>query len=228
MTISDDTLSALIDGELEPAEAERVEALIARDSVLARRYERLRLANALTREAFAPLASAPLKLRAAAGVFDPWRGYAAIGAAAFAAGMAGLALGLSFTRDDAWRLLALDGGVVASGDVARALDETRSGGEMRRAGARVAPLYSFRDQAGRACRVFRASLRENAIEAAACREDGKWRVMALAPTTAPSDGFSQAGGDDAATIESTVDALWATEIGDAEERALIARKWAAK
>lgn len=226
MTISDDILSALLDGELEPAEAERIEALVARDPVLAQRHERLRLAQSLTREAFAPFASVPLKLRAAAGAFGAWPRLAATGAALLAAGIAGLVFGLSLRGDGAGRLFALDGGVIASAGVARALDETASGGQARRAGVRVAPLYSFRDHAGRACRVFRASLRESALEAAACRESGSWRLVVLAPAAALTEGFSQAGHADAAAIESAVDTVWAAEITGAEERALIARGWA--
>src|SRR5262245_37020075 len=225
MTISDDILSALIDGELEPAEAERVEILIARDPLLARRFERLRRADAFTQQAFAPLASVPLKLRAAAGAFDGWRRFAAAGATALAAGAAGLLLGLSLSRDDVGRLLVLNNGLAASADMARGLDETASGEETRRGGVRIAPLYSFRDQGGRACRVFAASLRNVAIEGVACREAGSWLLAALVPTAARvDDRFTQAGADDARAIEAAVDALGPTEITSAEERALIARK----
>ena len=93
---------------------------------------------------------------------------------------------------------------------------------------RVAPLYSFRDRDGRACRVFQASLRNSAIEAVACREAGNWRLAALAPAAPQTDRFSQAGADDAQAIESAVDALGPTEITSVEERALIARRWAAE
>jgi hypothetical protein len=228
MTISDDILSALIDGELEPAEAERVEMLIARDPLLAQRFERLRRADVHTQKAFEPFVSVPIKLRAAAGAFDAWRRFAAVGAASLAACAAGLVLGLSLSRDDVARLLALDNGVVASPDMARALDQTASGGETRRGDVRVAPLYSFRDRDGRACRVFQASLRNSAMEAVACREGRSWRVAALAPAAASTNRFSQAGADDAQAIESTVDALGPTEITSVEERALIASGWAAK
>jgi hypothetical protein len=228
MTISDDILSALIDGELEPAEAERVEILIARDPALAQRFERLRRADVHTQEAFEPFVSVPIELRAAAGAFDTWRRFAAVGAASLAACAAGLVLGLSLSRDDMGRLLALDSGVVASPNLTRGLDETASGGEARHGGVRVAPLYSFRDRDGRACRVFQASLRNSAIEAVACREGESWRLAALAPATPSAGRFSQAGGDDAQVIESAVDALGPTEITGVEERALIARGWAAK
>jgi hypothetical protein len=228
MTISDDILSALIDGELEPAEAERVEILISRDPELAQRFERLRRADVHTQKAFEPFVSVPIKLRAAAGAFDAWKRFAAVGAASLAACAAGLVLGLSLGRDDVERLLALDNGVVASADMARALDATASGGATRRGEVRVAPLYSFRDRDKRACRVFQASVRNSAIEAVACREAGDWRLAALAPAALPTNRFNQAGADDAQAIEAAVDALGPTEITSVEERALIARNWAAK
>jgi hypothetical protein len=225
MTISDDILSALIDGELEAAEAERVEALIRREPMLAQRVQRLRLAQALTQEAFAPFASAPLKLRAAAGAFDAWPRLAATAAIAIAAGAAGLVLGLALGGDGEERLFSLDAGVVASAEVAAALDQTASGDAARRAGFEVAPLYSFRDQEDRLCRAFRASVGESAIEAAACRQGDDWRLIALAPADAPVEGFSQAGGVSAAVIESAIGEVWKAEIGGEEERALIARRW---
>jgi hypothetical protein len=225
MTIKDDILSAYLDGELAPEDAERLRALLACDADLAQRFERLRLAGELAREAFEPLAlaRAPHALRAAAGA--SWSRFAAPAAAALAACAAGVVLGVSLRGEGSGRLFSIDGGIVAAPAVARALDDAATSATMRSGGVAVAPIYSFRDGDGRACRAFRASASDATVEGAACRDGAIWRILALAPTQARSGAFVQAGGDEPAAVAAAVDAAFAEEISAEEEAELIARGW---
>ena len=225
MTISDDTLSAYIDGELEPQEAERVRALITQDASLAARVERLRKATRLTQEAFAPLSSAPapLSLRTAAGVTPVWRRYSGHIGAALAAGVAGLVIGMSL-RGGSSDLV--DEQLRASPVIAGALTATVSGEESRWGDMSVTPIYSFRTENGRVCRVFHARASRTDVEGAACREGAAWRVVALAPASARTGAFTQAGSDEPAAVAAAVDALGAGDVlNPTEERGLIATNW---
>jgi anti-sigma factor RsiW len=226
MTIKDEVLSAYLDGELAPDEAERVRALLARDGDLAERLERLRLAGDLAREAFAPLAvaAAPQALRAAAGA--SWTRVAAPAAMAIAACAAGIVLGVSIRGDGVGRVLALDGGMIASPALSRGLGQTASGAMTRSGGVEVAPLYSFRDGSDRACRVFRAEASGAAMEGAACRDGATWRILAIAPAAVRStDAFAQAESEEPAAVAAAVDVVYASEISAEEEARLIAREW---
>lgn len=225
MTIKDDILSAYLDGELAPEETERVRALLGRDADLAERLERLRLAGELTREAFAAvaLAPAPHVLRVAAGA--GWSRFVAPAAAALAACAAGVMLGVSLRGEGAARLLSIDGGIVAAPAVARALDKAANGAAMHSGGVETAPIYSFRDGDGRACRVFRAAASGATMEGAACRHGATWRILALSPAQVQSGAFVQAGGDEPAAVAAAVDAAFAEEISAEEEAELIARGW---
>jgi hypothetical protein len=223
MTIRDEILSAYLDGELAPEDAEPVRALLSRDGKLRERLERLRLASDLTREALAPLAVATPALRAATGI--SWRRYAAPGAAAIAACAAGIVFGLLMSGDGEESLFMLDGGIIAAPPVAHALDETPSGGSMRSGDVELAALYSFRDEEGRACRVFRARLSGAAVEGAACRDGARWRMLALTPAEASALGYTEANSAEPAAIAAAVDEAYAQEIDAAEEAALIAGGW---
>lgn len=225
MTIKDDILSAYLDGELAPEETERVRALLARDADLVERLDRLHLAGEFTREAFAPLALAPVPhaLRAAAGASR--LGFAASAAAALAACAAGVVLGVSLRGEGAGRLLSIDGGIVAAPAIARALDEAANGAATHSDGVEAAPIYSFRDGDGRACRVFRAAVSDATMEGAACRDGATWRILAFAPAQARGGAFVQAGGDEPAAVAAAVDAVFAEEIDAEEEAELIARGW---
>lgn len=226
MTIKDEILSAYLDGELEPEEAERVRGLLARDADLAERLERLRLAGELAREAFSPLAAepAPRALRAAAGA--SWARFAAPAAMAIAACAVGIVLGVSIRGEGAGRLLVLENDMIAAPAVARLLDQTASGATARSGGVEVAPLYSFRGKGGGACRVFRAEASSVAMEGAGCRGDDGWRILALAPVQLAEDGaFTPAEGAEPEAIAAAVDAVFVEEIEAEEEVALIAGGW---
>lgn len=227
MTISDDILSAYLDGELEPAEAERVRTLVERDAGLVERLARLEQAGVLTREAFAPLMAspAPHALRVASGERFDWKRIVARSATALAACAAGIVLGVSLRGEGAGRLFALDRGMLAAPALASGLDTTMSGASSVRGGVAVTPVYSFRDVDGRACRVFRSEAGATVLEGAACREGGAWRIEALAPAVAVEGRFSQASGDEPAAVAGAMDRLWADEIAAEEEARLIAQGW---
>jgi len=222
MTIRDEVLSAYLDGELEPAEAERVRVLVARDNDLAERLGRLRLAGDLTREAFAPLSVAPPQLRAAAGA--NWRRLVAPAVAAIASCATGVVLGYSMRDDDVGALFVSDNGLVAAPAVSHGLDRTLSGAMTRRGAVELTVLYSFRDDQARACRVFRASLPSVATEAVACLEGEHWHVLALAPIR-DAGGFRQAESAEPDAVAAAVDGLFAEEIDPEGEIELIASGW---
>lgn len=225
MTISDDTLSAYIDGELEPQEIERLRALIASDASLSVRVDRLRKTTSLTQEAFAPLAvsPAPRSLQAAANVSPFWRRYSGHVGAALVASVAGLVIGMSL-RGGASSLM--DENLRASPVIAGALTAVVSGEGSRWGAMLVTPIYSFRTQQGGVCRVFHVHARETAMEGAACRAGADWRVVALAPARARQGAFTQAGSDEPAAVAAAVDELAAGDaLSATEERALIATNW---
>lgn len=222
MTIKDEVLSAYLDGELSPEEAARVEALLAHNPKLGERLARLRLAGELAREAFAPIGAAIPALSIAAGV--NWRRHAAPVAAAIAACAVGVVLGLSMRGDGASALFEFNEGVLVSPAMTHVLDQTPSGARTRRGAVELVALYSFRDEEGRACRVFRASVSGVLTEAAACRDGERWRVLALAPVRAV-DGFMQADSAEPEAVAAAVDGVFAAEIDAAAEAELISRDW---
>lgn len=231
--IDDETLYAYLDGELPGEEARRVETALAADPALADRLDAQRRLRARLRDAFDPVADAPVPAGIAALPGNP--GVAAIGAerarrrgfglpqwaAVAAALVAGLFGGHMLARAPGAPMAGRDGRMAATAEVAAALDT-----QLASAGAARAPVQvrlTFRDANGAICRSYDAA----AASGVACREKDIWAIRALFPHDRPAGGaYRMAGTADAAAM-AYVDAVIVGEPFDAEaERRALQSGWA--
>ena len=235
MTISDETLMAYVDGELDAAGRASVEAAIQQDADVGKRVARQRALREKMQGAFSAVLEEPVPdrlIQAARGqpakvpvvsaarqgrVADLSRAKAAARRensalppwrpAAMAASLL-LGLGLGFL---AWHgpstmiRTGAGGGLVAGAALAEALSTQLS--DDRSANRPAIAGMSFRDKSGDYCRTF--SLTGAAASAGlACREGSQWRIKALAqsPRSAPDSGnFRTAGSDGSAAIRAAVE-----------------------
>lgn len=224
---SDSEVMAFVDGEADPALAERLHAALLRDPALAAQVERQRALRARLVRAFASDLDEPVPERLRALLPPPRRPVPARtlprwgGWALAASLLAGIGLGWwARTPGEAapWQLGPE--GLTAQGALASALErQPGSGG-----GALRIPV-TVRDAAGRPCRAF-------VLEASAglaCRGDaGRWAITLLAASpAAPAGGLRPAASPLPAAVLQAVDAVAAgPSLGPDEEDAAIARGWA--
>jgi hypothetical protein len=199
MKIEEETLMAYVDGELDPASAARVEAALADDPELAAAVAHERALRQRLRSAFDPIIDEPIPERliaAARGEKTPpqaapanlplrrrgtWRYWGAMAA--------GILIGVLFAQalpdsgSGPWRSGA-DGVLVASGELARALDTQLASAPA--ASTAVIGL-SFKATSGEYCRTFTTS-QPRTWAGLACRGSQGWYVPALMETQAPANG----------------------------------------
>ncbi|HWQ85759.1 hypothetical protein [Brevundimonas sp.] len=230
----DEILMRRVDGELTPEAGAAIDAAAAGDPALARRLERLRGLRTLAREAF-PAAPDPrdaeLTRLIVAGASRPeprtarlagrlreafaprhapvWGGAAA---ACFVLGLTVGWLGQDRTQDG---FVVGSGGAVADAALVRVLDRGLAAdgtdGEGRAVG------LTFRDADGRWCRTFEAG--GAGVAGLACRDEGDWRLEALAAFRPSGSEIRTAGADTPAAVLAAVDALVAGETLDAAAEA---------
>ena len=205
MKFSDEMLMAYADGELDPAAHAEIEAAMATDPEVARAVERHRAFTANVRGAYQSVLEEPVPARLAALVstdedktaempivqlgdrraeIDRRAAQAAAAArprlpqwAAIAASLAiGLLVGLFALREPATPWQESGEGLVARGDLDRALT-TQLAGEAEVSAVRVG--ISFRNRQGGYCRAFQLQ-REAPLAGLACREEGDWHLQVLA------------------------------------------------
>jgi hypothetical protein len=230
MTISDETLMAYADGELDAATRASVEAAMRADPEMAKRVARHRALREAMQGAFSGVLEEPVPERliaAARGqnsapkgavvdlslVREAARRKTASGPrrwqpAAMAASLA-LGVGLGFL---AWHgpgaLIrpGSGGGLVATAALAEALATQLSDD---RSPARVAVTgLSFRSKSGEYCRTFSLT-GTDASSGLACREGNDWKIKALAesPRAATNSGnFRTAASADSPAIRAAVEA----------------------
>lgn len=208
MTISDQTLMAYVDGELDAETRAAVEASMASDPGVAKRVARQRalrkklraeydrvlaeavpdrlLATARTAPAAPPeatvtdLARARARRAAHAGHRWSWPQWGAVAASL----VLGVLLGQALLRSPgAGPIDARDGRLVAQGALAEALSEQLASSQA--IDARIGMGLSFRSRSGDYCRTF--VLREGpGLAGLACRERNDWVVQMIAPNEAPT------------------------------------------
>lgn len=220
MAIDDETFFAWLDGELDAAEADEVEAAVAADPRLARMAEQHRRLGARLKDAFGTVVDAPIPERVEAAVRT-------VGGAVVDLGSRRRApTGRSWSRLPQWAAMAaslavgiLVGGTFIGGQEASPI-EVRGGKiyaaaqlddalEQRLASADEAGSVriglTFRDQAGAVCRSFTGE----ESSGLACRDGSDWQVRGLfaAPEGQAGDYRMAAGTDPnlAALIDSTID-----------------------
>lgn len=241
IAFSDEALSAFLDGEAEPAVAERILGALETDPLLAERLDALRRADTALHAAMDGLLEGPPPLallaaleRAPSAEILPFRRKAVSAltgwapAAAAAALVLGVALGLAAPRRDAALVAVGDGGPVAGKQLAAALSSARGGTAVDLMGARMIVALSFRAGDGRLCRQFQLAANGGGSAAVACRDPGDWRLEGWTRTMAqPEGGYRTAGGPDDAVLAAVVGRLGLIDTLDARaESTAIGSHWA--
>jgi hypothetical protein len=234
--LDDETFFAWLDGELAPAEAERVSAVIAASPALTAKAREHRELGLKLKTAFAPIASealpetllpprpAPAKVldftaaasnRAARRGAWQWPQLAAMAAS--------LAIGVvsgSLLLDSSQSPVDVQSGVlVASGTLDRALDTQLASADQSKAAVRIG--LTFKQQDGQICRSF-TTVSSSGL---ACRDVGRWQVQGLFAADPQSGDYRMAAGADPA-LSALIDARLAGEPFDAaSERKALAQGW---
>lgn len=204
--ITNEMLSAYIDGELAPQEMERVREAIAADELLAARLRQFRRVDRLLTEFSSaidaqPVPPAVLALLNPPGADADAAGSAApravvlpltrrplhrgAGALALAAGLVlAVAIVLQFNaRDGAqtgFEELVRTGAVVPSSPLHHALEDVRSDETYALAsgaGLEITPVLSFVSTRQEYCREFRVDAAARAARGVACRRDDRWETL---------------------------------------------------
>lgn len=241
--ISNETLMALADGELDPAQAARLEAELQtngglRQRVAALQAQRNRLAAAfntvleepvpdrLTRLLQTPPENAATVVhlaekrveRARQRSMPSWAQWGGMAASV----MLGVWLGAQMGGKGAGSDMALDQGrLLAGGTVAKAL-ATQLASEPQTGNA-VAVQLSFVDKGGDYCRTFSTS----AIAGLACLQNGQWAVQQVASVEASTSGEVRqaASALPQALLEAVDQRMAGTTLGAAAERTARDKGW---
>lgn len=241
MTITDEILSAFLDGELGPLEAAEVEAAIKADPALASRLKSLEAATRHFAEAVRAIDDAPMPASVEA-LLRPkadnvvqfkkprrgapkWLIPAALAATLAAIVVAGGDLGRT-PGVDAGAFAVAAGPVDPKSGLHRALEQSPSAEEHTVRGGSVRPVATFRIAGGALCREFVAIINSNAARAVACRGDRQWTVKIAAEDDSAAGGGYQPASGPAGAISAYVDeAIAGDALGVDEESALIKAGW---
>jgi anti-sigma factor RsiW len=253
MNVSDESLMAFVDGELDAAQRADVERALAGDAVLQARVADMQVQRRRVLAAFATVLDEPMPERLAGLLANPPGASPAtlvnLGEARAAraeraerraipswaqwGGMAasvvlGVLLGLQFAGRGGDASLGLrDGRLVAGGPIEQALSTQLAGANnsanTSTSGSPVAVQLSFVDRAGAFCRTFSTA----SVAGLACRRDGQWAVQALAAAEGTPDGaMRQASSSLPRAVLDAVDQRMAGDALDAErERQARDRGW---
>jgi anti-sigma factor RsiW len=225
MTVSDETLMAYADGEVDTATRAIVEAAMRDDPEVRRRVAHHRALREAVKGAFAAVIDEPVPQRLiaaarsapAGSVVDlaVARNAAAVKAsrgsrwqpAAMAASLLlGLALGyLGWRGSNTLVRVSASGDLVAGAGLAEALSSQLSADHPP--GTVATTGLSFRAKTGDYCRTF-ALTATHANSGLACREGGSWKIKVLAQsagTPANSSGFRPAASADSAAVRAAVE-----------------------
>jgi len=241
--IDDDTLQAYVDGELDAAEAARIDAVLAQDDALARRVRQAHALRAQLRAAFDPVLDEPVPARLSAllqpraaptvSLLEAGRDAPAarrraprrwlLPGAALAASVALLAVGLWWHAGN--ELVRMrNGEPYAAGVLGRALDQSLA--SEPDAHATVAIGLTFRAANGHICRSF--TVRTSPARAGlACHAAAGWALPVLVPAAPPEGGeLRQAASGLPPAVQAAIDARLRGEVFDAQqERAARAAGW---
>jgi hypothetical protein len=237
--ITDETIMAYVDGELDAAGIAELEAAMAADPAVAERVARQAELRATASQAFAGVLheAVPERLLRVAGVLpegaevvrpdfrreiEP-KSHKPVRPLYWAAMAATLVVGVLAGRMlDPAPFAAGPGGLQARGDLAAALDRKPSAQDgVVRIG------LSFRNNERAYCRTFQMD--REALAGLACRERDRWMVrMTAASKAGPADGngYRMAGSAIPAPVLASVDETIVGEPLDAaQERAALAAGW---
>lgn len=242
MIISDETVMAYVDGELDDATRASVEAALATDPDLAQRVARHRELRNRVQDAFDPVLAEPVPerlLAAAKGIAAnardgnivalkriparrwTWPQWGAI-AASLVLGV--LVAPLVRHQPAVGALDIIDGEILASGVLAHALSQQLASNQSPDAPTRIG--VSFLSRSGHYCRTFELQ-NNSALAGLACRDGVNWRLEALALTRArpPTSGeYRPAAASLSAVIEQAVRELIEGDPLDAQGEAVARSK----
>ena len=230
MTISEETLMAYADGELDAEARASVEAAMQEDPEIGKRVARHRALREAMRDAFSAVLEEPVPDRLIAAARGPTvasknavvdlsiareaargKNFAAPRrwqpAAMAASLLLGLGLGFLAWHGSGGALIqsGAGGGLIASVALAEALSTQLS--DDRSADRVAITGLSFRNKSGDYCRTFSLT-GTDAIAGLACREGTDWRIEALAqsPRSAANSGnFRTAASQDSPVIRAAVE-----------------------
>ena len=210
MSFDPTTLAAFVDGELDDLAARRIAREAESDPALANEIARHRALKATLTAHFAPVVAETVPERLRSLLIEPGvdtsladrrearrARFAPMHWGAIAASLVlGLTLGLKPWLPAA-DVTNANGALVASGQLAAALDTQLASNQP--AGADIRIGMSFRDKDGRTCRSFEG----RDLSGIGCRDDGRWALERTMPGQAGGDYRQAASGAlaaDAATM----------------------------
>lgn len=223
--VSDEILSAFIDGQLDGAQRDELERRLAADPQLRTRLEELSKVDGLLREAFDPpdFAETPERFRALVEresapsdkvrLFRPrargldWRMPIAASLALALSGAGGYWAGRGSVSGA--NLVAEAGSIqIGASTPLFALLEATPSATQRDAGALgvFKPSIAYQAADGRFCREFELAEEANRLAGIACRNDESWRVEVLVAGATAQDGYAPVS-DDNAALDGTLDRL---------------------
>lgn len=224
MSITDEMLTAYVDGELPEGQRAVVDSAVAADPALFERLEQHRRLRARVFGAFAGVTSesVPERLVAAAtpsnvvSLAERRRG-PPVWAAIAASLVVGVLAGVTLPRLSEQPMIGSD--LTAHGELAEALDKQLASAPTDSA---VRVGLSFRGESGY-CRTFN----EASVAGLACREGDGWRVrMAVARDGGPSGDYRMAGSETPPQVLEAAQSLMVGEPLDAAaEAAAQAKGW---
>jgi hypothetical protein len=242
--ITDETLMAYADGELDGPRANAVRAALRGDRKLRARLDEMQSMNELIRAAFTPelevpdrfanllspgaegkVVSLPERLRQRARRWVP-------AGAAIAAGVAGLMAGNLMTSGSTAMPDHIGNGLAIVGAMQTVASHTPSGQTLEADGLSITPVVSFMTNDAGFCRELHVSDKQMAARVVACKNKGEngWSVEALArtPKEAPS-AYRTAGARSDPVIDAAFTRRGAKEMLDAKaESEAIARAWSGR
>jgi hypothetical protein len=243
MTITDDMLSAYLDGELSPADAAMVKAAVEADPALAQRLKSLKAATRRFTAVVRGIDAEPMPASVEAllnaktdNVVQFRRPKRETPKWAVPAAMAASLVAIVVATGNLGRMPGLDAGdlIVAAGpvdphsDLHRALEKTPSATDFAVRGGSVRPVATFRVADGALCREFVALSDAHAARAVACRGDRQWTVKIAAEEAAAGGGYQPASGPASAINAFVNSAIAGDALGPDEESALIKGGWRSK
>ena len=231
MQVDDEMLMAFVDGELDEIASARIERQAAEDPELRGRIEAQRRLRSRIAAHYAPVAEEPVPDRFRAllesKVVDlstarpkrpvwNWHNLGAIAASL----VVGLFAGQFLQPGGSGPVTAGEGGLIARGDLAQALDTQLASAPTAEAQARVG--ISFVSTEGRTCRTFESA----DLAGLACRDDGRWRLVVTAPG---NDGgqseYRQAGSGNLIVMQAAQEMMSGDPLDSAAERRLRDSGW---
>jgi hypothetical protein len=247
VNLSEETLMAYVDGELDVQTREQVEIALASDPEAARRVAAQRALRSTLRAGFDPVLDEPVPARllslvrasgapATSGKVlpfrpkpvarTPWMQWGSL-AASFILGA--LVWHFASRQYLAGPFTEQHGVIVASGSLARALSEQLASQQEPSAAVQIG--VSFRAKGGGYCRTFRLQQSDGAA-GLACHEQAGWKVEVLAhpsPSASPQGQYRQAASALPPTVLQAVDAAIAGDPLDAAAEAQArASRWQGK